>query len=36
MVSAIGMLRKLGLLRLASFIPAVFQPIMDVRLTKET
>jgi SAM-dependent methyltransferase len=34
MVSAIGMLRKLGLLRLASFIPAVFQPIMDVRLTK--
>jgi len=36
MVSAIGMLRKLGLLRLASFIPAVFQPIMDVRLTKGT
>ena len=36
MVSAIGILRKLGLLRLAAFIPAAFQPIMDVRLTKGT
>jgi hypothetical protein len=36
MVAAIGMLSKLGLLRLASYIPAVFQPIMDVRLTKGT
>jgi hypothetical protein len=36
MVSAIGMLRKLRVLRLASFVPAVFQPIMDVRLTKES
>ncbi len=34
MVAAIGMLKGLGLLRLASFIPATLQPIMDVRLTK--
>lgn len=34
MVAAIGALRRLGLLRLASFIPAALQPIMDVRLTK--
>jgi SAM-dependent methyltransferase len=31
MVWAIGMLKKLGLLRLATFIPATLQPIMDVR-----
>ena len=36
MVAAIGMMRRLGLLRLASFIPAMFQPVMDVRLTKRT
>jgi hypothetical protein len=34
MVAAIGMLRRLGLLRLASFIPAILQPIMDVELTR--
>jgi hypothetical protein len=34
MVAVIGILRSLGLLRLASCIPAPFQPIMDVRLTK--
>lgn len=34
MVAFIGLLRRLGLLRLASFVPAVFQPIMDARLTK--
>lgn len=34
MVSAIGVLRSMGLLRLASFVPAALQPIMDVRLTK--
>lgn len=36
MVSAIRMAGKLGLLRLASILPAMFQPVMDVRLTKGT
>jgi len=35
MVAVIGMCRSLGLLRIASRIPAVIQPIMDVRLTKK-
>lgn len=34
MVKAIALLRATRLLRLASMIPAAFQPIMDVRLTK--
>jgi SAM-dependent methyltransferase len=33
-VSAIGAMKAMGLLRLAAFVPALLQPIMDVRLTK--
>lgn len=36
MVSLIGAMRRLRLLRFASFIPVSVQPIMDVRLTKRT
>lgn len=34
MVAALGTFSRLGLLRLASLVPALFQPIMDVRLTR--
>jgi SAM-dependent methyltransferase len=34
MVAAIRMFSTLRLLRLASLVPAIFQPVMDVRLTK--
>lgn len=36
MVAAVRMLRALHMLRLASLVPAVCQPIMDARLTKRS